>query len=171
MLVQRNAFAQLFNLQQLAFHHLLGQVNERVQHTEVALLHGDFEGLHVQPIAGQHAHGVAPLGVGGRAAAADLGLVNDVVMHQRGGMDDLHHRTQLDGAAPRVAKQLSGEQQQRRTNALAAAGAQILANIGDGAHRRHRVSPELALNGGQIFAQQLEDLFARYGGSGAHENQ
>jgi hypothetical protein len=42
-------------LQQFAFHHLLRQVNQNVQHAEVALLHGDLEGLHVEPVAGEHA--------------------------------------------------------------------------------------------------------------------
>jgi len=38
-----------------AFNHLLGQVDQNVQHAEVALLHGDLEGLHVKPVAGEHA--------------------------------------------------------------------------------------------------------------------
>src|SRR5579862_9078792 len=55
MLVQRDAAAELLNLQQFAFHHALGQVNEHVEDSEVPLLDGQLESLHVEPVAGQHA--------------------------------------------------------------------------------------------------------------------
>jgi hypothetical protein len=58
-----------------------------------------------------------------------------------------------------VGKQLSAEQQQRRTQTLAAPGAQVLAYFGDGAHARNRVASELALDGGQVIAQKLENFF------------
>jgi hypothetical protein len=55
VLIERNELAQLFHLQQFAFHHLLRQFNEGVQNPEVSLLHRDLEGLHVQPVARQNA--------------------------------------------------------------------------------------------------------------------
>ena len=55
-------------------------------------------------------------------------------MHQRGRVQHFHHRAQLDGAGFFVRKQLGGKQQQYRTYPLASARAQVLANIGDGAH-------------------------------------
>src|SRR5947209_5278996 len=143
VLVERDALAQLLDLQQLALDHLLGKINEHVEDAEVALLHRDAEGLHVEPVAGQHAHGVPPVGVGGGTSAASLGLVNDVVMDQGSGVNDLHHRAQLDDAASAVIEELCREQQQRGTNALAAASAQIFADIGDGADIRNRIAAEL----------------------------
>jgi len=89
MLLQRDQLAELFHLEQLAFDELLRQFDENIQDAEVAFLHGDFERLHVEPIAGQHTHRIAPLRVGGGTAAADLGLVDDVVVNERRGVDDL----------------------------------------------------------------------------------
>ena len=89
---------ELFHLQQFALDHLLGEFDQRVENAEVALLHRDLEGLHVEPVAGQHALGISPVRVGRRAPAPGLGLVDDVVVHQRGGVNDLDHRAQPDGA-------------------------------------------------------------------------
>src|SRR5579859_220624 len=161
--VQGDAFTQLFNLEQLAFHHLLGKINEHIENAEVALLHGDLEGLHVKPVAGKHAHGVPPLCVGGRTPAAGLSFVNNVVVNQGGGVDNLYHSAQLDGAAAGVSEELGGEQQQRRTNALASAFTQVLANFSDGADTGNSIAPKLALDGGKVFPQQVKNLFLRNG--------
>ena len=163
--VQGDGFAQPLDLQQFAFDHGLGQFDERVENGEVALLHRDFEGLHVEPVAGEHALGVAPLRVGGGTAAARLRFVDDVVVDQGRGVNDLDHRAQLDGAMSRVVQQLAGEQQQRGPQALAAAGAQIFADLRNRAHAGDRVAAELALDGGEVVVQQVKDFFgvADYG--------
>ncbi len=163
VLVEGDEAAEFFHLQQLAFDHHLGEVDEGVEDAEIALLDGDLEGLHVEPVAGEDALGVAPLGVGGGAAAAGLGFVDDVVVDQGGGVDDFDHRAELDGAALAVAKQPGGEQEQDGTNALAAAGAQIFADIGDDADVGDSVAAELALDGGEIVAEEVEN-FTRVGG-------
>ena len=126
---------------------------------EIALLHGDLEGLHVEPVAGEHAFRVTPLRVGGGTAAANLRLVNDVVVNQRGGVDDLNHRRELDRARAFIAEELRGEQQQRGAYALAAAGAQVFADLGDGGDIRDGVLPELFLDGDNVVAEQVENLF------------
>jgi hypothetical protein len=100
MLLQRDQLAEALHLQQFAFDHLLRQFDEHVEDAEIALLHRDLEGLHVEPVAGQHAHRVAPLRVGGGTAAADLGFVDDVVVDQRRGVNDLDDGAQLDRALP-----------------------------------------------------------------------
>ena len=109
MLVQRNQFAELLNLQQLAFDHLLGEFDQRVENAEIALLHRDFEGLHVEPVAGQHALGISPLRVCRRAAAAGLGLVDDVVVNQRGSMDDLDDGAESNGTTSPIVQQFRGK--------------------------------------------------------------
>ena len=43
--------ADALQLQQLAFHHHLGEANEKVQYMEITFTHSDLKGLHVQPIA------------------------------------------------------------------------------------------------------------------------
>ena len=84
---------------------MLGQINQRIQNAEVAFLHGDFERLHVKPIAGQHALRIAPLGICGGASAANLSFVNNVVVHQGGSVDDLDHRSQTDSAATLIIEE------------------------------------------------------------------
>ena len=90
--------ADALELQQFAFDHHLGEADEQVENLEVALAQRDLEGLHVEPVAGQHAGVIAPLHVGRGPPAARFGGVDHIVMHQRGGVDHLHHRAQLDGA-------------------------------------------------------------------------
>ena len=90
--------ADALELQQLALHHHLRQADQQVENLEIALAQGDLEGLHVEPVARQHAGVIAPLDVGRGAAAARFGGVDHVVVHQRGGVDHLHHRAQLDRA-------------------------------------------------------------------------
>src|SRR3954465_4282216 len=152
VLVERDALSELFYLQQFALDHLLRQLDQHVENAEVALLHGDLECLHVEPVAGEDAFRVSPLRVRGRTTAARLSFINDVVVHQRGGVYDLDHRSQLDGAAPFVAHQLRGKQKQRRTNALATAGAQMLSDLGDRADVRDGVTPEFTLYRGEVLA-------------------
>ncbi len=118
--------AELLDLQQLALDHLLGERDEQVEHAEVALLERGGEGLHVEPVAGEHAFGVAPGGVGGGAAAAGVGLVDDVVVDEGGGVQHLDHGAEPDAAASGAAERLGREQQQQGTDALAAAGDQVL---------------------------------------------
>jgi hypothetical protein len=48
--------------------------------------------LDVEVVAEQHRDVVAPPRVHGQPAAAQLGLVDDVVVHERGGVDELDDR-------------------------------------------------------------------------------
>ena len=66
---------------------------------------------------------------------------------------------------PGVVHQLAGQQQQGRTQALAAAGTKILADFRDGPHARDGVAPELALDGSEVVVQQVEHFLgvAGYG--------
>ena len=128
------SFAEFFHLQQFTLNHLLRQFNQGVENAKVPLLHRHFESLHVEPVARQHAFRVAPLGIGGGPAAPCLGFVDDVVVHQRGGMNNLDHGAQSYGAASSVIEQFGGKKKQSGTDALAASRAQILTNLGDGLH-------------------------------------
>ena len=56
----------------------------------------DLKRLHVEPVARQHAGVIAPLRVGRRPAAARVGHVDHVVMHQRRGVQHLHHGREPD---------------------------------------------------------------------------
>jgi hypothetical protein len=80
-------------------------------------------------------------------------------MHQRGCVQHFHNRPKLDGAGLFVGKQLRRQQQQYRPYTLPSACAQVLADIGNRAHARYRIATKLALNRGQVVAQQLENFF------------
>ena len=118
-------------LQQLALNHHLGQVGENVEDAETALAQCDGEGLHVKPVTGQHADLVAPQLVRRRVAAAHLRAVDDIVMHQRCGMDDLHHGSHADRPVAMFPASAGRQQQQSRPESLSAAGAQVPADRGD----------------------------------------
>ena len=143
--------ADALQLQQLAFHHHLGEADQQVEDVEIALAQGDLKGLHVQPVAGQHAGVIAPVGVGGRAAAARLGDIDHVVVHQRGGVDHFDHGGHADGAVgDRCRPVCEASSTQDGPQALAAAVLQILADGGDGIDGGHRFQADLVLHLFQI---------------------
>ena len=80
--------ADFFELEEFAFDHFLGEIDEDVEDAEIAFLQGDVEGLHVEPVAGEDAAMIAPAGVGGGAAAAGVGAVDDVVVNQSGAVEE-----------------------------------------------------------------------------------
>src|SRR3974390_362989 len=107
--VDGDGLTEAFNLQQFAFDHGLGQLNQGVEDVEIALLYSNLEGLHVEPVSGENALGIAPLGVGRRATAPCLSLVDDVVVHEGGGVDDFHNGAQLDRSLAGIIHQLAGK--------------------------------------------------------------
>ena len=153
--------AELLNLQQLAFDHLLGEADEQVEDFEVALFKGDMEGLHVEPVAGEDAFFVAPCGVGRGTAAAGVRAVDDVIVNERSGMNQFNNRAEADHAGAGVAQAAGCKQQQRGANALAAAHAQIFGNLRDRAYAGNRVAPQLPFNGREVIAEQIEDFPCR----------
>ena len=146
--------AELFDLKEFAFDHLLGEIGEQIEDVEVALFQRDLKCLHVEPVAGEDALGVSPDGVGRGAATADFGLVDDVVMNQSCGVDDFDDRTEADSSASLVVEQFGGEQKQRGPEAFSAALTQVFANLSDGLYIRHTVAAELALDGRQVIRRR-----------------
>ena len=67
-------------------------------HSHVVDAHHHLESAGVEKIADQHARRVAERRVRRLAPAAQGGLVHDIVMQQRRGMDELDHRGELHGA-------------------------------------------------------------------------
>ena len=83
----------------------LGEIDENVENLKIPLLKGHSERLHVQPIAGQHCNLIAPFSIDGRAAAPGFRSIDNVVVNQRGCVDELDHRCQLDRRLIRGAAQ------------------------------------------------------------------
>src|SRR5581483_8043017 len=109
-----------------------------------------------------------PLRVGGRASPTSLGFVDDIVVNQRGGMDDFNYCTEADRAASFIVEQFRGEKEQGRSNSFASAGPKIFANFGNGTDVGDRVAPELVLECHEIVPQEIEDFFTVDGCWRAH---
>ena len=142
--------ADALQLQQLAFDHHLRQLDQHVQHAEIALPQRNLKRLHVQPVAGENRSMIAPDHIDRRPPAARLRHVDHVVVHQRRGVDHLYHRGHADQGGILFAKQFAAEQNQNRPQTFAAARLQILADIGDRIHRRDRFDADLAFHLVQI---------------------
>src|SRR5207245_2117958 len=99
------------------------EFDQGVKNSEIALLHSDFEGLHVEPVAREHALGIAPLGIGRRPPSPDLRLVDDVIVDQGCSVNDFDHSAELYRTSALIVEELRGKQKQRRTYALATTSA------------------------------------------------
>ncbi len=136
---------------------------------EVAFFEGGAEGLHVEPVAGEDAFGVAPGGVGGGAAAAGVGLVDDVVVDEGGGVEHFDDGAEADAGVGGGAEGLGGEQQEQGADALAAAGDEVGGDVGDDLDGRCGLDGKFALDGGKVVAEEVEDLDGGRDGEGAHQ--
>ena len=123
-------------LEQLALRHRADRGREDPQDVEIAVLDDHRGRARVEEIAGQHRAPIAPDGVRRGPAAAQLGEIDDVVVEQGGGVQQLDRRGHLEATRTGVAAELGAEQQQRRPHALAAGAQHVLAERADQAARR-----------------------------------
>ena len=108
-----------------------GGVAEDFQHLQAAVFDHQLERAAEQEIADQDARRIAPDEVGGALAAAHARAVDDVVVKQGRGVDELDRRGELVMARSRVAEQARRRECQHRPHALAAAGDQMAGKLGD----------------------------------------
>ena len=108
---------------------------EDLEHPERAILDHQFERTAEQEIANQHAGRVAPQPVGSRLATAQARHIDDIVMEQRRGMDELDRGSELVMAGAAVIEQRGAAQRQHRPQPLAAAGDQMPGQFRDQRHR------------------------------------
>ncbi len=160
--------AELLDLQKLALNHLLGERDEEVEDVEVTFFESGGERLHVEPVAGEDAFGVAPGGVRGGAAAAGIGLVDDVVVDQGGGVEHLDDGAEANAARGAVAKGFGGEQEEHGPDALSAAGHEIRGDVGDDFDIRCGLCGKLELDRFEVLPQEIEDFLCARDGEGAH---
>ena len=113
--------AVLGQLIELALDHPQRDVAEHAHQIERVVRQRHRHRLDVEVVAEQDRDVVAPARVHGQAAAAQLGVVDDVVVDERGGVDELDHRRVEHGAIALVAAETRGHQQHGGPNALAAA--------------------------------------------------
>ena len=132
--ILRLADAQVALLQRfdhLALGHLDGHVGHRFHHQMVLVGQRQRHRLGVEVIADQDGDFVAPQRVNRRIAAPQLGVVHDVVVQQGGGVDELDDGAEVVHARAVVAAQAGRQDEQRRADALAAAGQDVLCGLRD----------------------------------------
>ena len=93
-----------------------------------------LERTRIQIVAHQHAGRVAEYGVGGFAAAAQVRFVHDVVVQQRGRMDEFHHGGQKLVMRAFVPQGARHHQHHGRAHALAAGPNDVVADRADQDH-------------------------------------
>ena len=148
--------AVLGELIQLAFDHAQRDVAQQADDVERVLREGHRHRLDVEEVAGEHRDVVAPLRVHGLPPAPHIRIVDDVVVHQRGGVNELDHRRVQHRARAGVAAQPRAHQQHRRAHALAAALQQVVADLRNDVDLRLDLARKLALDRLEIVADGLE---------------
>ena len=145
-------------LEKFAFDHVLREADENIEDGEVAFLQGDLEGLHVEPVAGEDAHVIAPAGVGGGATAASVRAVNDVVVNKSCAVDHFDDCAERNCASALIAAGTGSEKKQRRAKALAAALTQIAANFSDRPNGFAGLRGDFALDQSKVVANQVKNF-------------
>jgi len=154
--------ADLFELQEFAFDHFLGEIDEDVEDVEIAFLQGDMERLHVEPVAGENAAMIAPAGIGGGAAAAGVGAVDDVVVNESGAVKEFDYGGELDSAAgvAFAARGVAvGEEEQRGAEAFPSPAEEIAGDFGNRLVGGGALAREFLLDLHEVIAHQFKNLF------------
>jgi len=102
---------------------------------------------------------IAPAGIGGGAAAAGVGAVDDVVVDQRGAVEELNYGGQANRTGAVFAGVAVAEEKQSGTQAFAAAAEEIAGDFGDGLESNGALPRELFLNENEIVADEIKDFF------------
>ena len=136
----------LGELIELPFDHAQRDVAEQPDELERVLRERQRHRLDVEVVAEQDGDVVAPARVRRQPAAPHVGVVDDVVVHQRRGVDELDDRRVEHGAIAGVAAEARGHQQHGRAHALAAALLDVAAHLGDERDAGLDVADELVLD-------------------------
>ena len=71
----------------------------------------DGKRLHVKPVSGKDRHGIAPVRVCGRPAAADISGIDDIIVDERRIVKELDNGGQADGGVGHLSEHLGRQQQ------------------------------------------------------------
>ena len=142
--------AQALVGEELPLGHLERRVAEALDDLDLAVREGHLHRLGVDPVAQQHRQVVPPEVVERGLAAAQRGVVDDVVVDQRRRVDELDHRGVGDLLLALVPQEARGEQQQGRPHPLAAALGDVVARLVDERHVRVEVMAEDGLGGHEL---------------------
>ena len=145
--------ARVQELQHLALGDDVGGVGQDLQHTHAVDRHHELERPRIEEIADQHARRVAEHRVGRRVAAAQRGLVDDVVVEQRRGMDHLDDGGDFVMLRAAVTASRRCEEHQGRPQPLAAAGDDVFGDLADQDDVGGEALAQNPIHGVQVIAQ------------------
>lgn len=114
-----------------------------------------------QSFPDQHAGRVAERFVGGCATTSQCRLVDNVVVQQCGGVDELHHSGQVEALFARVSQCARHQQQERGPQALAARGDDVLGDLADQRHACVEAACDHAVDFDHVAGNQVQ-----HGGGG-----
>jgi len=117
-------------LQHLAFGNHIGGFCQRLHDAHLADFDHHLESPGIQKIAYQHTCRVAKHLVGGRAAPAQRGFIDDIVMQQGGSVNEFHHGGQVQALGAAIAQGARHQQHQGGPKALAAGSNDVLRHLG-----------------------------------------
>ena len=80
-----------------------------------------------ETVAEQHGNGIAPLRIGRRLTTSQIGAVENVVVHERRGVDEFHDDREIEMPGADVARGTAGQESECRAEAFALA----LDRVGD----------------------------------------
>ena len=104
---------------------------------------------------------IAPAGICGRAATASVGAVNHVVVDERGTVQKFDYSGEANCSGTIFSCVGVGEQEQRRTQALAASTEQIAGDFADRLIGGGALAREFLFDENEVVANQIENFFNR----------
>jgi hypothetical protein len=104
---------------------------------------------------------IAPLGIGGRAAAARVRAVDHVVVNQRGTVQEFDDGGEPNGAPILASRIACGKKQERWTQALPSSAQQIPSDFRDRGESRVALPRELLFDQDEVVADEIKNLFSR----------
>ena len=140
-----------------ALGHVFGDAGNHLDDLDVPGAGGDAQGPGQEKIAHQNGGGIAPDGVGHRTAAAQLGLVDQIVVQQGGGMQVFQRNGKGLVVAALVTAHAGGQDQEKRTQALAAAKEDVSGHLAHELQVGIEVVLQLHLDLGQVVGYQAQD--------------
>lgn len=104
---------------------------------------------------------VAPAGVCGGAAAAGVSAVYDVVVDERGAVQEFDYGGEANGTGTIFSGVGVSEQEQRGTQALAASAEKIAGDFADRLIGSGALAREFLFDENEVVANQIENFFNR----------
>ena len=158
--------ADVEQLHHLAFGDDVGRFGHDFQHAQAVGVHHHLEGTGIEEVSHQHAGRVAEHGIGRIAATAFVRLVHHVVMQQRGRVDAFDHGRLFVHGRPLAAQRTGRQDQQGRTQALAARTNDVLGHLADQHDIGMKRTANDLIDSKHVVSDQLAEQRDSHGGLG-----